>query len=112
MLPERIDSVHNIHKRWSFTRINPSSYKASFLISIASAIVIIIVTHIDVINTRQADLLLYLPLGLFVSVILNFLDYIALQEVLHLTNLRKSFMYLLFQTCSGHLLYCLELPRM
>ena len=52
MLPERIDSVHNIHKRWSFTRINPSSYKASFLISIASAIVIIIVAHIDVINTK------------------------------------------------------------
>lgn len=79
MLPERIDSVHNIHKRWLFTRINPSSYKASFLISIASAIVIIIVAHIDVINTRQLDLLLYLPLGLFVSVILNFLDYIALR---------------------------------
>ena len=40
---------------------------------------IIIVAHIDVINTRQLPIYYYLPLGLIVSVILNFLDYIALR---------------------------------
>jgi hypothetical protein len=36
------DSVSNIHKRWSLTRINFSSYKISLLISLVSSLIIII----------------------------------------------------------------------
>jgi hypothetical protein len=41
----REDSVTDIHKRWYFTLLNPSSYKTSVVVSLIASIGIIGINH-------------------------------------------------------------------
>jgi putative membrane protein len=80
MLAPRRDDVSNIHRRWSVTRINPSSSKVSYSIWIGCATIIVVVSHIYNLQTSNiANLALYLPLGLAALVGSHFLDYLALR---------------------------------
>src|SRR5919199_4817842 len=79
MLRPRLDDVSNIHRRWSFTRINPSSSKVSYSIWIGCAIVIIITCHVYNFGTGTTALVVYLPLGIACLVASHFLDYIGLR---------------------------------
>ena len=79
MLRPRQDNVSNIHRRWSFTRINPSSSKVSYSIWIGCAIVIIITCHVYNFGTGTTGLVVYLPLGIACLVGSHFLDYIGLR---------------------------------
>ncbi len=72
------NSVSNIHKRWSLTRINPSSYKASYGISIAAAAVTIIFSHFFY-TSLGTGIYIYLPAGLAALTGAQFLDYIMLR---------------------------------
>ena len=80
MFDPRTDSVSNIHKRWSFTRLNPSSYKVSYLIAILSTATTIIICHLYLLKT---DWFIYVPhllLGLATITGANFLDFFLLQR--------------------------------
>ena len=79
MLAPRRDDVSNIHRRWSVTRINPSSSRVSYTIWIGCALIIVVVSHIYYFQTGIASLALYLPLSLVFLVGSHFLDYIALR---------------------------------
>jgi putative membrane protein len=73
------DSVSNIHKRWSFTRLNPSSYKISYLVYLSSGAAIIAVQHRYDLVENQANFLLSLLLGMILLTAANFLDFLALR---------------------------------
>jgi putative membrane protein len=79
MVSSRPDSVTNIHKRWTITRINPSSYKISISISLASAALIVTLFFLYGPNWERGNY----PLSLFNSVsaifALGFLDYFTLR---------------------------------
>jgi putative membrane protein len=79
MFNSRADSVSNIHRRWSFTRLNPSSYKISYIISVLSATIIIFILHIYYTKTDQINLVISLPLGITALTSVNFLDFFALR---------------------------------
>ncbi|MDQ5859955.1 MAG: DUF2070 family protein, partial [Thermoproteota archaeon] len=79
MLAPRRDDVSNIHRRWSVTRINPSSSRVSYTIWIGCAVIIVVVSHIYNFQEGIASLALYLPLSLVFLVGSHFLDYIALR---------------------------------
>ena len=79
MLAPGRDDVSNIHRRWSFTRINPSSSKVSYAIWIACAVIIIVVSHLYNLQASVAGLAIYLPLGLASLLGSHFLDYLALR---------------------------------
>jgi putative membrane protein len=79
MLEPGLDDVSNIHRRWSFTRINPSSSKVSYAIWIACAVIIIVVSHLYNLQSGMAGLAIYLPLGLASLLGSHFLDYLALR---------------------------------
>lgn len=79
MLAPRRDDVSNIHRRWSVTRINPSSSKVSYSIWIGCAVIIVVVSHIYNLQTNITNLALYLPLSLAALVGSHFLDYLALR---------------------------------
>lgn len=72
------DDVTNIHRRWSFTTIGPSSAKMSYGIWLGCAIGIIVVAHLYYFPDGVQSLLIYLPLGISVLVGSHFLDYVAL----------------------------------
>lgn len=80
MVSAQEDSVTNIHKRWSITRINPSSYKVSVSISIASAALIVTLYFLYDSAVDQDD---YLYVSLFYSISAalgsSFLDYFFLR---------------------------------
>jgi putative membrane protein len=78
MFSARSDSVTNIHKRWSFTRISPFSYKISLAISLLTAAIIITLSYIYDAQKSQNNLAVYLTSALGAIVALNFLDFIAL----------------------------------
>jgi putative membrane protein len=73
------DSVSNIHRRWSLTRLNPSSYKFSFLISILSTTIIILTCHFYLLKTDWFIFLSHLLLGLTTTTGANFLDFFLLR---------------------------------
>jgi putative membrane protein len=79
MFDPRSDSVSNIHKRWSLTRLNPSSYKLSFLVSILSTTTIIIICHSYILKTDWSIFVFHLLLGLLTITGANFLDFFLLQ---------------------------------
>jgi putative membrane protein len=79
MLAPRRDDVSNIHRRWSVTRINPSSSKVSYSIWIGCAVIIVVVSHIYNMQAGVTSLFVYLPLGLAALVGSHFLDYLALR---------------------------------
>lgn len=74
------DSVSNIHRRWSLTRLNPSSYKFSFLVSILSITIIIIICHFYIFKTDWFVFISHLLLGLTIVTGANFLDFFLLQS--------------------------------
>jgi putative membrane protein len=79
MLTRRRDDVSNIHRRWSITRINPSSSRTSYAIWIGCAIIIVVVSQLYNLQAGISDLALYLPLSLLFLVSSHFLDYLALR---------------------------------
>lgn len=80
MVSAQEDSVTNIHKRWSITRINPSSYRVSVSISIASAALIVTLYFLYDSAVDQDDYL-YVSLVYSISAALgsSFLDYFFLR---------------------------------
>lgn len=74
------DSVSNIHRRWSLTRLNPSSYRFSFLVSILSITIIIIICHFYILKTDWFVFISHLLLGLTIATGANFLDFFLLQS--------------------------------
>jgi putative membrane protein len=80
MVSAQEDSVANIHKRWSITRLNPSSYKVSVSISIASAALIVTLYFLYDSAVNQ-DEYLYVSLFYSLSAALasSFLDYFFLR---------------------------------
>jgi putative membrane protein len=79
MLAPQRDDVSNIHRRWSVTRINPSSSKVSYSIWIACAVIIVVVSYTYNLQAGVTGLAVYLPLSLAALVGSHFLDYIALR---------------------------------
>src|ERR671918_2326736 len=79
MLAPRRDDVSNIHRRWSITRINPSSSRVSYAIWIGCAVIIVVVSQLYNLQAEISDLALYLPLSLLFLVSSHFLDYLALR---------------------------------
>lgn len=73
------DSVSNIHRRWSLTRLNPSSYRFSFLVSILSTTIIIVICHFYLLKTDWFIFLSHLLLGLTTTTGANFLDFFLLR---------------------------------
>src|SRR5919108_3975828 len=78
-------SVSSIHRRWLFTRLNPSSYKTSYALSLFGATLIIIIFYLAVIRADVTTLLLHLGLGLSVFTGSVFLDF----RLLHGAPLNK-----------------------
>ena len=80
MVSAQEDSVANIHKRWSITRLNPSSYKVSVSISIASSALIVTLYFLYDSAIDQDDIF-YSSLFYSLSVALasSFLDYFFLR---------------------------------
>jgi putative membrane protein len=78
MVSAQQDSVTNIHKRWSITRLNPSSYKISLSISIAFAALIITLHFLYGSTNKDNNFLSSLFYGVSVVLAASFLDYINL----------------------------------
>lgn len=78
MVSARQDSVTNIHKRWSITRLNPSSYKISISISLAAAALIVTLSYLYGSNGKANSLAVSLFYGISAILALSFLDYLAL----------------------------------
>ena len=74
------DNVSNIHRRWSLTRLNPSSYKFSFLISILSTTIIILTCHFYLLKTDWFIFVFHLLLGLTTTIGAAFLDFFLLHR--------------------------------
>ena len=79
MLAPRRDDVSNIHRRWSVTRINPSSSKVSYSIWITCAVIIVSVSHLYNLQASITGLIVYIPISLASLVGSHFLDYLALR---------------------------------
>ena len=80
MFDPRLDIVSNIHRRWSFTRLNPSSYKHSYLVSTASTTTIIIICHFYLLKTDWFIFASHMLLGLATITGANFLDFFLLHR--------------------------------
>src|SRR5438067_5985289 len=79
MFRSRLDSVSNIHRRWSFTRLNPSSYKISYIISISCGAGIVFIHQGHGGNGDEMNFLRSLLLGIVFLTAANFLDFFALR---------------------------------
>lgn len=80
MVSAQQDSVTNIHKRWSITRLNPSSYKVSVSISIASTALIVILYFLyDSAVDQDDNLYVSLFYGVSAALASSFLDYVFLR---------------------------------
>jgi putative membrane protein len=74
------DSVSNIHKRWSLTRINFSSYKISLVISIISSLIIIIFFDYFYLTLNSIQLFVFTTIGISFLVFSYFLDLFLLRK--------------------------------
>ena len=79
MFRPRLDSVSNIHRRWSFTRLNPSSYKISYIVSLSCGAAIVLIHQGYDAKSDQMSFLLSLLLGMTFLTAANFFDYYALR---------------------------------
>jgi putative membrane protein len=80
MVSAQQDSVTNIHKRWSITRLNPSSYKVSISISIASAALIVTLYFLyDSAIDQDDNFYASLFFGVSAALASSFLDYVFLR---------------------------------
>lgn len=84
-----MESVSSIHKRWSLTRLNPSSIKISSIISILAITFLIFVVEIWIYNSRK-DFFYTLLIGLPSAVGLVFFDFWSLRNT-PLNKLSKVF---------------------
>jgi putative membrane protein len=84
------NSVSVIHKRWFFTRVNPSSYKISYLISLLGGAIVIVLTCTSIFKVGTSMLVLHLALGLAAMTASIFLDFYALRGI-SLNNIPKLF---------------------
>ncbi|WP_337861785.1 DUF2070 family protein [Nitrososphaera sp.] len=73
------DDVSNIHRRWSFARLTPTTLRASFAMTLACAGAIIAASHIFHLGTGLAGLAVHLPAGLAATAGLAFLDFAMLR---------------------------------
>jgi putative membrane protein len=76
----RSDSVSNIHKRWSLTRINFSSYKISLLISIISSSITIIFEDYFYLKLDLIQLIIFIITGISFLIASYFLDLFLLRK--------------------------------
>jgi putative membrane protein len=76
----RSDSVSNIHKRWSLTRINFSSYKISLLISLISSSIIIIFEDYFYLKLDLIQLIIFIITGITFLIASYFLDLFLLRK--------------------------------
>lgn len=74
------DSVSNIHKRWSLTRINFSSYKLSLLISIISSLITIIFEDYFYLKLDLIQLTIFIITGISFLIASYFLDLFLLRK--------------------------------
>ena len=74
------DKISNIHKRWSLTRINFSSYKISLVISIISALIIIILSDYFYLDQNLSQLNVFITIGLSFLISSYFLDLFLLRK--------------------------------
>lgn len=79
MLGTDSSSVSSIHRRWIFTRLNPSSHKTSYLLSLLGATTLVVLFYVTVIKADIPTLVLHLGLGLTVLTGSVFLDFYILQ---------------------------------
>ena len=83
MFTSKSDSISNIHRRWSFTRVNPSSHNISIIISIISTLIIILSSHIYFFHQNHVSnnypLILHLAIGIIALMAANLLDFYALK---------------------------------
>ena len=70
------DSVTDIHRRWYFTLLNPSSYKTSAIISIISSLAIICINHV---SFSVTELLIHLILNVVIITVGFVLDLFLLR---------------------------------
>lgn len=79
VLSARQDDVSNIHRRWSFTRFTPGSLKASYAMTFACALAVIVVSHVFHLGTDLSSLAVHVPLGLGAIFALGLLDALMLR---------------------------------
>ena|SRR5215467_1232405 len=84
-----MESVSSIHKRWSLTRLNPSSVKTSFVISILATSFLIFIVESRIYNSSN-NLFYTLLVGLPIAVGLGFFDFWSLRNT-PLNKLSKVF---------------------
>jgi putative membrane protein len=70
------DSVTDIHRRWYFTLINPSSYRTSAIIAVIAALGIVVINHYSYTNT---ELIIHLVLAIGITTAGVFLDLFLLR---------------------------------
>lgn len=74
------DSVSNIHRRWSLTRINFSSYKISLSLSLFSSLIIIIFFDQFYLRLNLLNLFFFIITGISFLVVSYFLDLFLLRK--------------------------------
>ena len=74
------DSVSNIHRRWSLTRINFSSYKISLSLSLLSSLIIIIFFDQFYLTLNLLNLFFFIITGISFLVFSYFLDFFLLRK--------------------------------
>lgn len=74
------DSVSNIHRRWSLTRINFSSYKISLSLSLLSSLIIIIFFDQFYLTLNLLNLFFFIITGISFLVFSYFLDFFLLRN--------------------------------
>jgi putative membrane protein len=74
------DSVSNIHRRWSLTRINFSSYKISLTISLISSLIIILVFDHFYLLVNLIQLAIFTITGISFLIFSYFLDLFLLRK--------------------------------
>lgn len=74
------DSVSNIHRRWSLTRINFSSYKISLTISLISSLIIILVFNHFYLLVNLIQLAVFTITGISFLIFSYFLDLFLLRK--------------------------------
>lgn len=90
------DSVTDIHRRWYFTLLNPSSYKTSAIIAIIASMGIIGINHVSYTLT---ELIIHSVLAVGITTVGFFLDLILLRgtptnkisKVIHVAAFSSSF---------------------
>jgi putative membrane protein len=73
------DNVSNIHRRWSFTQLSPSSFRQSFAGSLLCGGILVVIVHFYYLQSEPAGMLPFLALGAGVLAVLHFADYLALR---------------------------------